>query len=190
MKSADLSDDDLIRGCVENNRKSQEMLYRRYARALFRLCLIYDNDRDNAKDMLQDSFIKIFRSIKGFDRHGSLRCWMKKIVTNTAIDHYRKNCIETQFIQIDKITDPFSDEESVSSTLNTEDIISQVNRLPKGARMIFQLHAIEGYSHKEIAELLHISESTSKSQISRAKQLLQQWVGKKNINHGAVGRKG
>jgi RNA polymerase sigma factor (sigma-70 family) len=189
MKSAELSDDDLIRGCVENNRKSQEMLYRRYARTLFRLCLLYDSDRDNAKDMLQDSFIKIFRSIKGFDMHGSLRCWMKKIVTNTAIDHYRKNCVEAQFIPIEKIVQPFSDEVPVGSILNTEDIISQVNRLPRGARMIFQLHAIEGYSHKEIAELLHISESTSKSQICRAKQLLQQWIGDKNTNHGAVGRR-
>jgi RNA polymerase sigma factor (sigma-70 family) len=190
MKSAELSDDDLIRGCMENNRKSQEMLYRRYARTLFNLCLVYDSDRDNAKDTLQDSFIKIFRNIKAFDRHGSLNCWMKKIVTNTAIDHYRKNCIEAHYIPIENIAPSFSDEESVSSILNTEDIISQVNRLPGGARMIFQLHAIEGYSHKEIAELLHISESTSKSQISRAKQLLQQWLGDKNSKHRTIGRKG
>jgi len=189
MKSAELSDDDLIRGCVENNRKNQEMLYRRYATSLFRLCLLYDSDRDNAKDILQDAFIKIFRSINRFDRNGSLGCWMKKIVTNTAIDHYRKNSNDAQFISIEKIVHPFSDEESVSSTLNTEDIISQVNRLPKGARMIFQLHAIEGYSHKEIAELLHISESTSKSQISRAKQLLQHWMDYENIKNRASGRK-
>jgi len=182
MKSAEPSDNDLIRGCKENNRKSQEMLYRRYARAMYNLCLIYESDRDSAKDILQEAFIKIFRNIGCFDKKGSLTGWMKKIITNTAIDHYRKNCNEAQYIQIEKIDPPFSNEESVASVLNLEDIISQVNRLPEGARMIFQLYAIEGYSHKEIADLLNISESTSKSQTNRAKQLLKQWIGV-NIKH-------
>jgi RNA polymerase sigma factor (sigma-70 family) len=177
MKSEEQSDDNLIRGCRENNRKCQEILYRRYARAMYNLCLIYENDRDYAKDILQEAFIKIFRSIDSFDRKGSLKTWMKKIVTNTAIDHYRKKINEAQLIPIENIIHPFSDEESIASILNTKDIISQVNRLPDGARMIFQLYAIEGYSHKEIANLLKISEGTSKSQISRAKQLLQQWLG-------------
>jgi RNA polymerase sigma factor (sigma-70 family) len=177
MKSAELSDDDLIRGCRENNRKCQEMIYRRYAKTMYNLCLIYESDRDHAKDILQEAFIKIFRNIASFDNKGSLKGWMKKIITNTAIDHHRKNCHEEQFIPIEKIVQPFSNEESVASVLNTKDIISQVNRLPRGARMIFQLHAIEGYSHKEIAKLLHISQGTSKSQINRAKHLLQQWIG-------------
>jgi RNA polymerase sigma-70 factor (ECF subfamily) len=190
MKSGELSDDDLIRGCWENNRKSQEMLYRRYAKAMYNLCLIYESDRDNAKDILQEAFIKIFRNIDNFDRKGSLQGWMKKIVTNTAIDHYRKNYNEAQFIPIENIIHPFSDEESVASILNTKDIISQVNRLPGGARMIFQLYAIEGYSHKEIADLLNISEGTSKSQINRAKQLLQQWIGSNNMKYKIIERKG
>ena len=190
MKSEELSDDDLIRGCRENNRKSQEMLYGRYARAMYNLCLIYESDRDNAKDILQEAFIKIFRNIESFDRKGSLKGWMKKIITNTAIDNYRKNHNEAQFIQIDNIVQPFSNEESVASILNTKDIISQVNRLPNGARMIFQLYAIEGYSHKEIADLLNISEGTSKSQINRAKQLLQQWIGGNNMKYKIIERKG
>ena len=181
METDELSDDDLIRGCRENNRKSQEMLYRRYARAMYNLCLIYENDRDNAKDILQEAFIKIFRNIDSFDRKGSLKGWMKKIITNTAIDHYRKKHNEAQLIPIERIIHPVSNEESVASILNTEDIISQVNRLPDRARMIFQLYAIEGYSHKEIADLLKISEGTSKSQINRAKQLLKQWIGSDNM---------
>ena len=183
MKPEELCDDDLIRGCRENNRKSQEMLYRRYARVMYNLCLIYENDRDNAKDILQEAFIKIFRNINSFDRKGSLKSWMKKIITNTAIDHYRKNYNESQLIPIESIVDPVSNEESIASILNTNDIISQVSRLPRGARMIFQLYAIEGYSHKEIADLLNISEGTSKSQINRAKQLLQQWIGDYNMKH-------
>jgi RNA polymerase sigma-70 factor (ECF subfamily) len=132
MKSEEPGDDDLIRGCRENNRKSQEMLYRRYARSMFKLCLIYDSDRDNAKDILQEAFIKIFRNIDSFDMKGSLPGWIKKIITNTAIDHYRKNYIEAQFIPIENIVQPFSNEESVVSILNTKDIISRVNRLPDG----------------------------------------------------------
>ncbi len=180
MKAEELSDDDLIRGCGENNRKIQEMLYRRYAKAMYNLCLIYESDRDNAKDILQEAFIKIFRNINNFDGKGSLQGWMKRIVTNTAIDHYRKNYNEAQFIPFENIIHPFSNEVSVSTVLNTKDIISQVNRLPNGARMIFQLFAIEGYSHKEISKLLNISIGTSKSQINRAKQLLQQWIGDYN----------
>jgi len=168
MKSEELSDDDLISGCRENNRRKQEMLYRRYAKAMYNLCLLYESDHDRAKDILQEAFIKIFRNIANVDKKGSLKGWIKKIVTNTAIDYYRKNYTEAQFIPIENIVHPYSNEESVASVLNTKDIISQVERLPDGARMIFQLYAIEGYTHKEIAELLNISEGTSKSQINRA----------------------
>jgi RNA polymerase sigma factor (sigma-70 family) len=187
MKSAELSDDDLVRGCRKNDRKCQEIIYRRYAKVMYNLCLIYETDHDKARDILQDAFIKIFRNINSFDRKGSLRGWMKKIITNTAIDHYRKNYGEAQFIPIENIVPPFSDEETVASILNTKDIISQVNRLPDGARMIFQLHAIEGYSHKEIANMLHISEGTSKSQINRAKHLLQQWISGKSVKYRIIG---
>ena len=181
MKSAELSDGDLIRGCRKNDRKSQEMLYRRYARSMYNLCLIYESDRDDAKDILQDAFIKIFRNIDSFDGNGLLICWMKKIIANTAIDHYRKKYHGPQFVPLENIVQPFLNEESITSIMNTNDIISQVNRLPRGAKMIFQLYAIEGYSHKEIANLLHVSEGTSKSQINRTKQLLQKWIGGSNI---------
>jgi RNA polymerase sigma factor (sigma-70 family) len=181
MKPDELNDEDLVRGCRKNDRKCQEMLYRRYARPMFNLCLIYEHDRDNAKDILQEGFVKIFRNIGSFDSTCPLNAWIKKIITNAAIDYYRKNHRAAKYIPIENTIQTVSDEESVDSFLNTEDLISQVNRLPSGARMIFQLYAIEGYSHKEIAHLLHISEGTSKSQISRAKQLLQKWIGDKNI---------
>jgi RNA polymerase sigma-70 factor (ECF subfamily) len=186
MKSTllvELSDEDLIKGCRKKNRMSQEMLYRRFAKELYNLALIYESDRDNAKDILHEAFIKIFINIDSFGRKSSLNSWMRKILTNTAIDHYRKSCNEKQFIPIDNIVHPFSNEESVASILNTKDIISQVNRLPNGARMIFQLYSIKGYRHKEIANLLNISEGTSKSQINRAKKLLQQWIGGNNMKY-------
>lgn len=182
MKTEKYTDEDLIKGCRKNDRKCQEILYRRYAKALFCLCLIYENNRDDAKDLLQDSFIKIFRNISSFNGKSSLKCWMRKIITNTAIDHFRHNYKELHYVPIDKIDQPVSDEESVASIMNTKDIISQVKRLPAGARMIFQLYAIEGYTHKEIAGLLHISEGTSKSQINRAKHLLQAWISGLSLN--------
>jgi len=176
MRSDELSDEELIVGCRQNNRMSQELLYRRYAKALFGLCLMYENNREKAKDILQEAFIKIFTNIKRLDSTGSLNCWMKKIVSNTAIDYYRKNSNELRFIPIDAIAQKASDQEPFGPELNSDDILSQVSKLPKGAKLIFQLHEIEGYSHKEIAGLLHISIGTSKSQINRARQLLQQWM--------------
>lgn len=181
MKTAELSDEELIRGCCENRRKSQEMLYRRYARSLFNLCLVYDDDRENAKDILQDAFVKIFSNIRHFDGKGTLQGWMRKIITNTAIDSYRKHTGEGRLVSIEGLDPPLEEEEAATSVLSENDIISQVRRLPEGARMIFQLHAIEGYSHKEIADLLHISVGTSKSQINRAKQLLQHWIAGYNL---------
>ncbi len=177
MKGEELSDDELIRGCLANNRRIQEMLYRRYAKPMYNICLMYERDRDEAKDILQEAFIKIFRNISSFNTQGSFKAWMKRIVANTAIDHYRKNYREPEFIPVEHSIHSFSSGESVDSILNTRDLISQVDRLPGGAKMIFQLYAIEGYSHKEIAELLNISEGTSKSQINRARQLLQKWIG-------------
>ncbi|MBN1132173.1 MAG: RNA polymerase sigma factor, partial [Bacteroidales bacterium] len=183
------TDDELIQGCRENNRKSQEMLYRRYARAMFNVCLVYEHDRDKAKDILQDAFIKIFRNLDRYDGKSPVKCWMKKIISNTAIDHFRKDHHQPEFIPIENVPSPLSNDETVASILETQDIISQVNRLPDGARMIFQLHAIEGYTHRQIAKLLHISEGTSKSQIYRAKYLLRHWIGDYELKYKVIGGK-
>lgn len=189
MKPPDPTDEELISGCRENNRISQELLYRRYAKDMFNLCLVYEHDRDRAKDILQDAFIKILKNIDGYDGKSSLKSWMRSVICNTAIDHYRRKNREYDFISIDRIKPPCTEDDPVASVLNTEDIISQVNRLPSGARLIFQLFAIEGYSHKEIAKRLHISEGTCKSQINRAKQLLRQWISNYDLTHKIIGAK-
>lgn len=189
MKPSDPTDEKLISGCRENNRICQELLYRRYARDMFNLCLIYEHDRDRAKDILQDAFIKIFKNIDRCDGKSSLKSWMRSVICNTAIDQYRRKNREYDFISIDKIKPPCTENDPVVSDMNTEEIISQVNRLPAGARMIFKLFVIEGYSHKEISKLLHISEGTCKSQINRAKQLLRQWIGNYDLTHKVIGAK-
>ncbi|MBN1989754.1 MAG: RNA polymerase sigma factor [Bacteroidales bacterium] len=171
-----LTDEYLVAGCLKNDRRVQEQLYRKYANEMYAICLAYESDRDSAKDILQEAFIKVFKSIDQFDKRGSLKGWIRRIITNTAIDFYRRKGVEANFVDVERIADvtPSNDEEL--GGYGSEDILAHVKRLPEGARVIFNLFALEGYSHKEIAERLNITEGTSKSQFSRARQLLQEWV--------------
>ncbi|MFZ0472017.1 MAG: RNA polymerase sigma factor [Bacteroidales bacterium] len=173
----EISDEMLVKGCIKNDRKIQELLYRKFSREMYNICLAYETDRDEAKDVLQEGFIKVFRSIETFDKQGSLKGWIRRIMTNTAIDHWRISSKEDKFISIDFLTPTDQPVESPVTSFNCSDIMNQVSRLPSGARLIFNLYALEGYSHKEIAEKLNISEGTSKSQVNRARQLLQQNLG-------------
>jgi RNA polymerase sigma factor (sigma-70 family) len=173
----ELSEEILVKGCIENDRKMQELLYRKFSGEMYSICMAYENDRDKAKDILQDGFIKVFRSIETYEYQGSLKGWIRKIITNTAIDHWRRSLKETRFLSIDALNSKDQPFDSPSTSINCSDIINQVSRLPSGARMIFNLYALEGFSHKEIAEKLKISEGTSKSQVNRARQLIQQYLG-------------
>ena len=176
-----LADDrTLMEGCLNNDRQSQELLYRKYATNMFHICLSFTGDRDEAKDILQDSFIKVFKGLRGFNPEKSLEGWIRKIVNNTAIDYYRKKrqlrYLENQAVENN--TQEIRTENHEPSWLNTEQVLYHIRQLPEGARIIFHLFAIEGYSHKEIAGMLEISEGTSKSQYNRARMLLQGWISK------------
>jgi RNA polymerase sigma factor (sigma-70 family) len=173
----ELSDEILIKGCLKNDRKIQELFYKKFSGEMYRICLAYENDRDIAKDILQDGFIKVFRSIETYDNQGSLKGWIRKIITNTAIDHWRRSSKATMFLDIDALTLQDLPFDLPSTSIYCSDIMNEVSKLPSGAKMIFNLYALEGYSHKEIAEKLKISEGTSKSQVNRARLLLQQYLG-------------
>lgn len=173
----EISEEALVKGCIKNDRKIQELLYRKFSREMYSICLAYENDRDEAKDILQDGFIKIFLGIETFDNQGSLRGWIKRIITNTAIDHWRRFSKDNHFLSIDTLSSLDQPFDTPNTSINCSDIMNMVSKLPSGARMIFNLYALEGYSHKEIAEKLKISEGTSKSQVNRARQLLQQYLG-------------
>jgi len=177
-KYFDLEEENIISGCLDGDRKFQEQLYRKYIDDMYRVCLTYESDRETVKDILQEAFVKVFRSIGSYDRKGSLKGWIRRIVVNTAIDQYRKKVKVEEFVDIDEIADDESEIMREPDTPQKEeiDIIAHVDRLPNGAKMVFNLFALEGYSHKEIAEKLGISEGTSKSQFSRARMLLQQWI--------------
>jgi RNA polymerase sigma factor (sigma-70 family) len=169
-------EEEIIRGCQRNDRKYQEILYRRFSRRMYGICQSYAGDRALAQDMLHDAFIKVFRTIKSFKMDGSLEGWIRRVVTNTAIDHLRKQQKMDHYIN-DEMEDFQEPQQApITAEISSQEILNQVARLPDGARAIFNLYALEGYSHKEIAEQLNISEGTSKSQFNRARTLLKQWV--------------
>ena len=168
---------ELVQHCVEEKRKYQEMLYRKYASKLFGVCLGYSNNHDYAKDVLQDAFVKVFCSLKKYKGEGSLEGWIRRIVVNTAIDHYRKASKDQQNLSIENAGN-ISTDFSALEGIHAKELKELIHKLPEGARIILNLYAIEGYSHKEIAQLLNISEGTSKSQLSRGKSLLQSWINK------------
>lgn len=144
---------------------------------MFGICLGYVNSRDEAKDILQDGFIKVFASLKNYKGVGSLEGWVRKIIVNTAIDYYRKALKDQKNVSVEK-ADNMEVETSVLERMHAKDVLELIHKLPEGARIIFNLHVVEGYNHNEIAGMLNISEGTSKSQFSRARSLLQGWINK------------
>ncbi|MDY6801461.1 MAG: sigma-70 family RNA polymerase sigma factor [Bacteroidota bacterium] len=178
MKVDLYSEEEILKGCRKNKRQYQEMLYRKYAKKMYGICLSYAGDRAMAQDMLQESFIKIFNRIKDFKQEGSLEGWIRKIVTHTAIDLLRQQKRIQNYISDKEVIKEGSYDSDALQNLQTEDLLKQVSRLPEGARLVFNLYALEGYTHKEIAAKLNITEGTSKSQFNRARKLLISWLNK------------
>lgn len=172
------SEEDILKGCRKNKRQYQEILYRKYARKMYGICMSYAGNRDLAQDMLQDSFVKVFKRIKDFNSEGSLEGWIRRIVTNTAIDHLRKQTREYSYLaDKDEAHDDAAPAEALEN-LKVQDLMNMVAKLPEGARMIFNLYALEGFTHKEIAARMNISEGTSKSQFNRARKMLMSLMNK------------
>ena len=174
-----LNDHDIREGCLLGNPAMQKMLYEKYAPKMYGICLRYAANSEDAKDILQDGFIKAFNNLGKFMGTGSFEGWMRRIFVNTAIEHYRRknDLYAINEHQEENIPDK---EVSALDELEAADIIKLISELPNGYRTVFNLFAIEGYSHKEIAAMMHISEGTSKSQFARAKAWLQEKVGMRN----------
>ena len=171
-----MSEKQLIDGCLNGDRRAQEELYNLYARKMMGLCLRFVGDRETARDMLQDGFIKVFTSIHLYSGNGQLESWMRMIFVNCTIEHLRKKDFLRDSVDLDSIKELTGDETAVSK-LEAEEIMELIRKLPSGSRTVFNLYAIEGYSHKEIGEMLHITESTSRSQYVRARQWLREQIG-------------
>lgn len=170
-----MSDRQIIEGCAKHDRKAQQVLYDKYSRLLLGICLRYSSDKAEAEDILQESFLKIFFNIKDFSGTGSFIGWLRKVAVNTSITHYHKNLKFRYHVEIDEYVSVETGVTSFEEDFFTSDELYKVlNELPAGYRMVFNLYAIEGYKHKEIAELLGIDVNTSKSQYSRAKAVIRQ----------------
>ncbi len=164
----------IIEGCKNNNQIAQKKLYDVYSHIFFGLCIRYASDNAEAEDILQEGFIKIFTKISKYSGKGSFEGWMKRIIINIAITTYHKNKKHNQLYNIDTINERnIYTNEPERESFSKDELLQAVRSLPKGYRIVFNLFAIEGYKHKEIANILNISINTSKSQYSRAKKLLR-----------------
>ncbi len=176
---------ELISGCVKNDRRSQEELFKLFYGKMLGVCMRYARDRDTAEEMLQEGFIKIFDKLESFDYKGSFEGWIRRIVSNTAIDNIRKskkNPLLTDNDEDFKLggSDPIVENEEIQFLGRKAGIaLEAVQNLSPAYRAVFNLHVMEEYTHKEIAEILGISEGTSKSNLSKAKMNLQRTLKEK-----------
>ncbi len=169
---------DTIQGCRLGKRQAQEALYKLFAAKMLGVCARYAADKMEAEDMLQNGFIKVFGKILDFKSEGSFEGWIRRIMVHSAIEYYRKH---HKMMQLLNLETPGA-EQAVScvaaTSLEAQDLLAMIQTLPPGYRMVFNMYAIEGYSHKEISEIMHISEGASKSQLSRARAILKEMVNK------------
>jgi RNA polymerase sigma-70 factor (ECF subfamily) len=170
-----VSDDDLIRQCTKGDRIAQKQLYDRFASRMLGVCLRYAQDYQAAEDILQEGFIKAFRHIERFRFEGSFEGWLRRIMVNTAIEAHRRKNNMYPILDVEQQEVEFYDEDALDK-LAAEDLMAMINTLSPGYKTVFSLYAIEGFSHKEIAEQLNISEGTSKSQLARARYILMEMV--------------
>jgi RNA polymerase sigma factor (sigma-70 family) len=177
-----LSLEEMIEGSKQGNRKSQELLYKQYASKMLVVCARYAKDNFEAEDMLQVGFVKIFEKIKDYKGEGSFEGWVRRIMVNTSIEFYRKNARMFPVVDLDYAPES-PVQENQMARLNMNDLLSLIRNLSPGYRLIFNMYAIEGFSHKEIAQELGISEGTSKSQLARARAILQENIKKMESNH-------
>ncbi len=180
----------IISGCLKGNRKDQEILYRRHAAKLYAVCLQYSGNDDEARDILQEGFIKIFENLGNYKHEGSFEGWIRRIMVNTALEKFRSKHNLYRVDDIDTIPEPDAEPDNEDyAGLEAGDLLEIIRELPPKYRMVFNLFAIEGYSHKEISRMVNISEGTSKSNLARARIILQRRVGsytglKKKIING------
>ncbi len=165
----------LINGCRKGDRLAQKELYERYSRKMMGVCLRYVNDRETARDLLQDGFVKVF-SMDSYSGIGSFEGWMRKIFVNCALEYLRKSDVLRESTDLDNTAELIQPDASAISNMSAAELMQLVQELPAGFRTVFNLFAIEGYSHKEISDMLNITESTSRSQFTRAKQMLQKRI--------------
>lgn len=170
----------LIKGCLRGDSNAQLRLYNKYVQAMYNIVIRMHPYPMDAEDILQESFVKVFRNLSSFSGEATLGAWIKRIVINTCLNFLRKNK-RLSYIHLEAADDYSEEIEEQAKPVDMATIHHAIKKLPEGCRLIFSLHLLEGYQHKEIAKILDITESTSKSQYHRAKRLLRQHL-KKSVS--------
>lgn len=170
-----LQTDDLIAGCISGNRASQKELYELFFGKMMAVCMRYARDRDEAKDLLNEGFLKAFTNLHKYKPDRSLESWIRRIMINNAIDHYRKNKKHKNHTDIEVVYD-HAEDECVHANLAAQEIMKLIQKLSPSYRTVFSLYVLEGFNHKEIGQKLGISEGTSKSNLSKARVKLQKMI--------------
>lgn len=167
------SDIDLINGCIRNDRRAQELLYKQFYDAMAAICMRYTQNENDAVEVLNNGFLKVFKYIQQFDQQkAGLYTWIRKIMINTAIDFIRQNHKHNGKVELSQATEPYVASEAVQK-LDAEELLELIRKLPSSTQMVFNLYVVEGFTHKEIGVKMGISEGTSKWHLSEARRLLQ-----------------
>lgn len=180
----DISEKDLIKGCLDGSPASQRLLYKQFASKMLFVCTRYATNKEEAEDILQEGFIKVFDKLSQFKGEGSLEGWVRRIMVNTAIENYRKTSKVFPLIDIEDVQDQLVDVNDVQSNIAASELLEMIQSLPPMYKMVFNLYIFEDMNHKEIAEQLGIVEGTSKSNLFHARMLLR-----KKLNHSLIAAK-
>ena len=174
IRMNEIPEEKLLKECLAGNRQFQEMLYKKYCRKMAGICMRYARNREEAEDFLQDAFVKVFRNLHQFRSSGSLEGWIRRIVINTIMENLRKKSLMFKVVDLDEAAEEFHPE--IPSGIAVHELVELIQELSPGCRAVFNLFAIEGYSHKEIAAMLGIRVGTSKSHYFTARKILREKI--------------
>ena len=180
-----MTEEAILQGCLKNHAAAQKELYNRYSPKMLAVCYRFAHNREDAEDMLQEGFIKVFLQMHTFQSKGAFEGWIRRIIVHTCINHLKKNKRFNESVDIIQASSIQIREENIPSIVQAKQIVDCIRMLPVGYRTVLNLYAIEGYSHKEISEMLDIEESTSRSQYTRARQMLEEILIKKKSDTGS-----
>ena len=176
-----MTEEAILKGCLSNNATAQRELYNKYSSKMLAVCYRYGHNREDAEDMLQEGFIKVFLQMHTFENRGAFEGWIRRIIVHTCINILKKNKKFNESVDIIYATGIQVREESIPAIIQAKQVVECIRLLPIGYRTVLNLYAVEGYSHREIADMLDIEESTSRSQYTRAKAMLEDILVRKRI---------
>lgn len=174
-----MTDDELIDKCLQGDQRAQKALFEKFSRKMMSVCMRYAPDREQAEDVLQDGFVKVFNHLATFKREGSFEGWIRRTMVNTSLDNLRKKRADVIDADISEAEFLAGSDEKVVGKMRVEELMKLIQDMPPGYRTVFNMYAIEGYSHQEIADELGVTESTSKTQFRKARTYLMNIIGER-----------